>query len=376
MINRILLVVLVLSIALFADLPRNAADPLPREVLIEKLKPYWGNGPDEDDIVEPQTVILGKEELADHYRWHISYMLEDDDKGFAYLLLPKPMPTKESKLPVILASHTTNGLGKDVVAGNIPDDFQPDSKYKQSQWQYGLELVRLGFVVVAYDMAGYGERVTIDKPATRHNFEHVEAFKQKWLKKWPEGKFPHYKRVWDTQRTLDMVCKFDFVDTDNIGMIGYSLGGWDTVTSAPYDQRIKAAVVNAAGGLNFMRQLWEDNEKLLEYLDKTSIQNLHNNMNIFMMLMAPRAMLYIKPYNDYVEYERAWANHLEGYRIITDYYIKAAGKGKDFKPPFDIYFHYRGHSFEQEARALAYAWLHKQLKGEQTDFPFANTNTK
>ncbi len=341
----------------------KAAAPLNRDYIIEQLKPYWGNGPEEKDIVDTDVKMLSQTDMGDHVRWHISYMVENDDMSYAYILLPKPLPTAANPAAVVLCPHPTNGFGKDVVCGIHKDAAaDEDEAGKRAQREYALELVRMGFICFAPDMAGYGQRVTIDLPTTRYNFEHVAAFKEKWLAKWPGGKFPHYKQLWDIQRSIDVIVKYDFVDKDNIGIIGHSLGAWTAITAAAYDTRIKASVANAGGGLHFMPQLWTDNEELKKYFADSSSQNLHSNMNAFIMLTAPRAFLTIKPYNDYVEYERAWPNHFEAFRIIADYYRQAAGADKDYKAPFDIYFHNRTHTFEQDSRALAYGWLDKQLR--------------
>ena len=356
--------ILICSAICAAPFVSKSDTPLDRDFIIEQLKPYWGNGPSEKDIVAPDMKILSKTDLGDHARWHITYMVEDDDMAYAYILFPKPMPTAENPSALILCPHSTNGTGKDSVAGVYQTPAPNDEELgKRAERAVALELVRRGFICFAPDMAGYGERVTIDLPTSRYNFEHVAAFKEKWLEKWEGGKFPHYKQIWDIQRAIDLICELDFVDTDNIGIIGHSLGAWTAITTAAYDTRIKAAVANAGGGLHFLPKVWEDNQELKKFLANTSIQNLHSNMNAFIMLTAPRAFLYIKPFNDYVAYERAWQNHFEAFRVIADYYRQVEGGGDDYKAPFDIYFHNRTHTFEQDSRALAYAWLDKRLRG-------------
>lgn len=362
--NALICIITFYSFSTAAAFVSKAATPLDRGYMVEKLKPYWGNGPTEKDIVPSDTEILSKTDMGDHIRWHISYMVEDDDKSFAYILLPKPVPTSENPAALMLCPHPTSGIGKDIVCGIHKEPAaNEDEAGRRAQRAYALELVRKGFVCFAPDMAGYGERVTIELPTNKFNIEHVAAFKEKWLAKWEGGKFPHAKQLWDIQRGIDMMLEFDFVDKDKIGIIGHSLGAWTAIVAAAYDTRIKASVANAGGGLHFMPQLWEDNQALKDYLGNTSIQNLHNNMNAFIMLTAPRAFLYIKPYNDYVAYERAWQNHFDAFRVISDYYRQVANGDDDYKAPYDIYFHNRKHSFEKDSRALAYAWLDKRLRG-------------
>lgn len=349
-----------------SSIPTKAAPPLTREELLQPLMEYFGSGgPGPEDIVPPDMQVVDKVELDDHTRWHISYKVEADDTAYAYILFPKPMPTADRPAPLVIAMHPTSGWGKDVTAG-VEEKLVGWSKSGAdylAQRQYGLDLVRMGFIAFVPDMAGYGERTYLDAPANRYNQDHVAHFKQLWEQKWPGWRFPHAKQLWDIQRALDMIETWPFVQQDNIGAIGHSLGAWSTIYVMPMDERIKAGVINAGGGLNFQRKLWEDNDALRKFMKSPSQHNLHSLSNIFIMASAPRAVLYIKPYNDAPEYERSWYNHLDGYRIITDYYAQLLeAQGKDStKPQFDIYFHMEKHSFPAEARALAYAWLKRQL---------------
>ncbi|AQQ70502.1 putative dienelactone hydrolase [Limihaloglobus sulfuriphilus] len=341
---------------------QKAVEPLPREALVKGLEAYWGQGPQESDIVDPDMQIIEKVELEDHYRWHVSYMVEKDDKSYAYILFPKPMPTKEKSLPLVLCPHPTNGYGKKTVVGLATAGTEEELQ-KLLQRQTGLYLVRLGFIIFAPDMAGYGERVLIDKPTSRYNFEHVEDFKQKWLKKWPDARFPHGKQIWDIRRALDMLVEFDFVDTDNIGIIGHSLGAWTVMNTMPMDARIKAGVANAGGTLNFIPELWTDHGRLQAFLEAgNTYKNMHNMFNIGIMATAPRPMLYIKAENDHRDYAESWAKQAEGFRIINDYYKQKDTNGGE--GDFDVLLQHSGHSFQKDAQMFACAWLHKHLFGQ------------
>lgn len=346
----------------------NPAPALPREQLLATLNSYFNSGgPTEADIVPSDMQVLSRKELDDHFRWHISYKVEKDDTAYAYVLFPKPIPTREKPAPLVLAMHATTGWGKSLTAGVLED--LPPSRIKargmawHKQRMYGLHLVRMGFIAFVPDMAGYGERIYLDAPTDTYNQKHVAHFKELWSQKWPGWRFPHAKQLWDIQRALDMIEAWPFVQQENIGAIGHSLGAWATTYVMPMDERIKAGVINSGGGLHFQRKLWEEQAALLRFMDSPQQHNLHSLMNVMIMATAPRAVLYIKPWNDSAQYERAWQNHLEGYRIITEYYrqlLEAEGKDGS-KPQFDIYYHMEKHSFPPEAHALAYAWLKRQL---------------
>jgi hypothetical protein len=77
-IKKLLVISLAITSYVFsASFVSKAAEPLERDYIIEQLKPYWGPGPDEDDIVDPDVKILGSEDMGDHIRRHVSYMVEE-----------------------------------------------------------------------------------------------------------------------------------------------------------------------------------------------------------------------------------------------------------------------------------------------------------
>jgi hypothetical protein len=123
----------------------------------------------------------------------------------------------ERRFPAALALHQTHPAGSKVVVvlGQSPDD------------EYGLELVRRGFVVLAPPypwLAGYEP----DLKALGYDSGTMKA-------------------IWDNSRGLDLLASLPYVDTRRgFGCIGHSLGGHNGLFTAAFDSRI-TVVVSSCG---------------------------------------------------------------------------------------------------------------------------------
>jgi cephalosporin-C deacetylase-like acetyl esterase len=99
---------------------------------------------------------------------------------------------------------------------------------------YGLEMVLRGYVVLAPDTITAGERVL-----TGEIFFDTTAF---------DSANPNWsamgKMLWDHQRGIDLLQTIKEVHSDRIGVIGHSLGGYNALFLAAFDERIKAVAVS------------------------------------------------------------------------------------------------------------------------------------
>jgi len=106
-------------------------------------------------------------------------------------------------------------------------------------------LVRLGFLVLAFDPMGQGERVYYpDASGTRTRLasaddEHTLPGKQMLL----VGDTSSRLQVWDAVRSLDYLATHPLVDPKRLGSTGQSGGGTLTMLLACVDDRLAAAVV-------------------------------------------------------------------------------------------------------------------------------------
>lgn len=105
-----------------------------------------------------------------------------------------------------------------------------------------IQLARLGFIVLAYDAAGQGERLF---PGNNH---HDAGYALLSLGETIAGWM-----VWDSIRALDYLLGLEEVDPERIGITGNSGGGLNSLLTAALDHRVKCAVV---AGFTFEFRNW------------------------------------------------------------------------------------------------------------------------
>ncbi|MGQ9731217.1 MAG: alpha/beta hydrolase [Candidatus Zipacnadales bacterium] len=112
-----------------------------------------------------------------------------------------------------------------VVPGHAMREGKNYEPYQRAQ----IGLARKGFVVLAYDPIGQGER---ELPG----FGHHLGYSLLLVGQTNEGLI-----TWDTIRAIDYLCTRPEVDQERIGLTGNSGGGENTFYVTPLDRRIKAA---------------------------------------------------------------------------------------------------------------------------------------
>lgn len=113
-------------------------------------------------------------------------------------------------------------------------------------------LAKLGYLVLAFDPMGQGERTYYpgDKPSISRigaDEEHSFPGRQMLLK----GITSSRLQTWDSVRSLDYLASHPLVDPKRIGATGQSGGGTTTMLLAAVDDRLAAAVVSSAISENF-----------------------------------------------------------------------------------------------------------------------------
>ncbi|WP_353136304.1 DUF5017 domain-containing protein [Pseudopedobacter sp.] len=314
---------------------------------------YLGKGPDFTKYAHPKMEVINKFKEVGYERWHIKYLVDENEYAHAYLLIPSGI-VKGKKLPAVICPHPTADIGKDRVVGIYAEPAKNEKdQISRENRRYATDLVEKGFVVIAPDRAAYGER-RLENGTYKTE---MPAF-QKYL----NAKHPGFslvgKSVYDLRIALNVLISLDFVDSENIGVIGHSLGAWDAIMLVAFEPRVKAAVVNSGGMLTFDQKLWDPNSgDLREYLKNPQKSNLGKNTNLFIMMAAPRAILY--QYSLFDSFNKGNPNILEAHRSITEYYQSILKKKW---VDFNFYMHNAGHDFTRESRMLSYAWLEARLK--------------
>jgi dienelactone hydrolase len=190
------------------------------------------------------------------------------------LWVPDRAKAAGAKLPAVLlvSGHTSDGwrnngrslgdctgpldncTGPDTTAGGgeVPHPHGPKSPlgpFKGNPGGYQLalwNLVHKGFVALAFDPIGQGERleyVRAGEVASKgHNwgtFEHEYLARQLFL----AGRSAASFWVHDEMRSVDLMAALPFVDADNLGVCGCSGGGTQSSYLGSVDKRIKAASI-------------------------------------------------------------------------------------------------------------------------------------
>jgi dienelactone hydrolase len=139
--------------------------------------------------------------------------------------------------------------------GPFPGIISPCGHYalgrmnKELQCAY-INLVQSGFVVLAYDPIGQGERRYYWNPETNVAevsgdpvFEHSMPGQLLLLM----GENLTQYRIWDGMRAIDYLLTRSEVDSQRIGCTGHSGGGTLTLFITALDERVKCAVLNEGG---------------------------------------------------------------------------------------------------------------------------------
>lgn len=188
-----------------------------REVWLE----YVGGIP---EPVPTSYEVTSEVREADHVRRHVIYRTSHGDAVTAFLLVPNAVAEGriDTRSPAVMALHPTYPTGKERIASTGGGENR----------MYALELVARGYVVLAPDLMGAGERV----------FDGYRAYDSApFYEAWPEWSTVG-KNIVDHRHGVDLLCGLDVVDPERIGAIGHSFGGYNAYFLATMDPRIKAIV--------------------------------------------------------------------------------------------------------------------------------------
>jgi len=178
--------------------------------------------------------ILEKEEEEEYFREKVVFESEPGVLVPTYILIPKKI-----KLPgrAIIALHGHIKGGKRSVAGVYKDE-EERKKTKEINGDYGLQLVRRGYIVAAPDQRCFGER---EEP--KADEEGGNCFRSS-MNALLLGKTMIGMRVWDVMRCIDYLQERKDISKDKIGCLGLSGGGTTTLFTSALDERIKVVVVS------------------------------------------------------------------------------------------------------------------------------------
>ena len=147
-----------------------------------------------------------------------------------YLVIPK-LGKEKYPVAITMQGHSS-GFHNSI--GEIK--YEEDKGY-QPRGQFALQAARNGYIALAIEQRGMGERNTPLKKRGSHRQCQFLAMTALQL-----GRTIIGERIWDISRAIDMLSNFKEADTDKILITGNSGGGTISYYAACYDERIKLSV--------------------------------------------------------------------------------------------------------------------------------------
>ena len=304
--------------------------------------------------------------LANGTRYLIRYVAEPADPVFntpadtiaAYLFVPE---RGSEKLPAIVAIHQdgpNDHIGKREVAGIEGD----------STLAYGKELFDRGYVVICPDRYTHSVRRRIPNPGEEHEDEEVvNDAESHWVGQLiMQGRTNTGKEVYDLTRAVDVLYTYDFVDTNRIGAIGHSGGGYNLVPFVFYDTRVDLAVSSCGF---FETTYWFHEHAAKKRGSSAALPGILNVgiASDFLAYIAPRPLLLTRGLHEWGDSGK-WATfsqldvdeyeHIE--RYIRPVY-NDLGAGDEFEV---LFFDEQGgrHAFPPGVKRTVYGWIDRHLK--------------
>jgi hypothetical protein len=222
----------------------------------------------------------------------------------AYLCLPA---ITRSPRPAVICLHQFNrAMGARESVGLEPE---------HNDVAFADELARRGYVTLAFDLPGYGERHGTHGTAAE---EIVDFYRGQ-----PRGSLLG-QMSWEVSCAVDYLASLEVVDSRRIGCLGHVLGGIVALFSSALDERLRAVVASSACA-SFRSQLgyaaggsvWCAGTGLLPILgffEGEQLNNLPIEYHEILALIAPRPMFLCTPLrSEYFPREglEEVANHLE-----------------------------------------------------------------
>lgn len=234
--------------------------------------------------------------------------------------------------------------------------------YRRDIYQHEiLNLVHKGFIVMAIDPVGQGERLQYYNKETgetnlggttrEHSYVGAQAF--------ITGSSLAKYEIWDGIRAIDYLFTRKEVDTTRLGVTGLSGGGTQSAYLAAFDERIYAAapsnyitsyrrLLQSIGPQDAEQNLFHQIARGLDHAD-------------FLEVRAPKPTLMITTTRDFFSIQGARETAKEVSRVFEAY-----GKGEYFTMVEDD----SDHSFTKKNNEAMYAFFQKYLSnpGDSTDW--------
>ncbi len=300
-----------------------------RAHIIKNVQEVIGQFPDQKKTVPLDVKVIETVTLPNVTRQKITYAVETGDRVPAYLFVPNK---RDGKLSAMICLHQTYDKGKEEPAGisGNPNLY------------YALELAERGYVTLAPDCPPFGEN-------------HSDAYKLGY-------ESVTMKAVWNHKCGVDLLASLPEVNNAEIGSIGHSHGGFNSLMLALFDPRIKVVVTSC--GFSSFRDYNKGNlegwSQRLYYMPK--IKTKYGNspgkvpfdFSEILGALAPRPVYINSPLGDSTfdaqSVDRCVASATPVYKLFG-----ANSKIVVFHPPGQ-------HNFPVDARTAAYKFIDNALR--------------
>jgi len=180
--------------------------------ILRNMEKAMGKLPDRTALPSFDIEISDSVKEDKFIRYTLSFTVAKNERLPVYLYVPKQRGTIQ-RLPAMLVLHGTHELGKGVVDGQ---GAMPNRAHAR-------ELAQRGYVDIAPDYPSFGD-------LKEHNFD-TDRYESASM-----------QAIFNHMRCVDLLQSRPDVDTENIGVIGHSLGGHNAMFVAAFDTRLKVAV--------------------------------------------------------------------------------------------------------------------------------------
>ncbi len=235
----------------------------------------------------------------------------------------------------------------------------PDAKTRPDFQAFCINMARLGFVVLAWDPFGQGERGMSGRDHRRVESLLVGVAQQGIAE-------------YETRCALEYLLSRPEVDAKRIGLTGASGGGYNTWITASLDDRI-AVAVPVVGTSDFFEQLsvlrpldWYHTDEHCHFVP--GLMRYANNHEL-LALAAPRPLMIIAASQDQ-------SFPIAGVRQVHEYgreLYRSYGAAERIGFFEDSS---AGHGYQQKKREAAYGWFSKWLMGKGDGSPLPEPATE
>ena len=191
-----------------------------------------------------QTTVEAKDQLADHTRIQLVLSANGHPALPVYLLIPKG--ESEKRRGGILAIHGHSNHGYDSVAGR--DEIEGvQAEIDKSNYDYGRQLVRCGYVVAVPCLTPFGRR-----SAGKDEYKGDNPCAITFLRMQALGKVLMAQNLRDCLWAFELLARQPQVNPERLGCVGLSYGGRMTMLTAAMEPRVRVAVMS--GALNVLQE--------------------------------------------------------------------------------------------------------------------------